>query len=120
MEDLSFLEPGLAPLKQEAPLRKGVIDILAEDAEGNLVVVEVKRRKADLNAVTQLHRYMKQVEKIKGKKTRGILLAPEIGRHSMELLENYGLEFCSFDFEISNPKAKIMGIHKKQKTLFDS
>jgi len=119
MQDLSFLEEGLKPIQQESPLRKGVIDILAEDKNGNIAVVEVKRRKADLNSVMQLHRYVKQVERIKSKKTRGILLAPEIGKHSRELLENYGLEFFSFEFEISNPKAKIKGIHKTQKTLFD-
>ena len=67
MQDLSFLEPGLKPLNQEEVFRKGVVDILAEDAKGRLVVIELKRRQADYNAVMQLQRYMKQVEKIKGK-----------------------------------------------------
>ncbi|MFH1255955.1 MAG: endonuclease NucS [Candidatus Diapherotrites archaeon] len=114
MNDLSFIEEGLKPLKQESPFRKGVVDILAEDKNGDLVVVEVKRRQADFAAVTQLQRYMKQVEKIKGKKTRGILVAPEIRRNALELLENYGLEFAHFDFEIGNPKATIKGVQKKQ------
>jgi hypothetical protein len=117
MQDLSFLEEGLKPLKQESPFRKGVVDIIAEDKKGNLVVVEVKRRKADFNAVSQLHRYMKQLEKLKGKPARGILVAPEIQKNALELLEEYGLEFCSFEFEIGNPKTKIKGIQKKQKTL---
>ncbi|MFH1545467.1 MAG: endonuclease NucS [archaeon] len=119
MQDLSLIEPGLKPLKQESPLRKGVIDILAEDSEGSIVVVEVKRRRADLNAVSQLQRYMKQVEKIKGKKTRGILCAPSIGKHSMELLERSDLEFYKLDYEISNPKAEIKGLQKKQKGIKD-
>jgi len=120
MQDLSFLEPGLKPLQQESPFRKGVIDILAEDALGRLVVIEVKRRKAEYAAVSQLHRYMKQVEKIKGKDTRGVLCAPEIGKNAMELLEKYGLEFYRLDFEIGNPKAEIKGLQKKQKTIFES
>ena len=120
MQDLSFIEEGLKPVKQENPFRKGVVDIIAEDSQGRLVVVEIKRRKADYNAVSQLHRYMKQVEKIKDRKTRGILVAPEIQKHALELLEQYGLEFYSLQFEIGNPKAKIKGIQKKQKTILEA
>ncbi len=117
MQDLSFLEPGLKPLNQEEVFRKGVVDILAEDSEGRLVVIELKRRQADYNAVMQLKRYMQQVEKIKGKETRGLLLAPSIGKNAYELLQRNGCEFFNFEFEIGNPVAKIKGLRKKQETL---
>ncbi len=117
MQDLSFLEPGLKPLNQEEVLRKGLVDILAEDAKGRLVVIELKRRQADYNAVQQLKRYMDQVKNLKGIETRGILIAPEIGKNAHELLERYGLEFFHIDFEIGNPKAKIKGLQKKQATI---
>ncbi|MCX6802698.1 MAG: endonuclease NucS [Candidatus Diapherotrites archaeon] len=117
MEDLSFIEPGLKPANQECPFRKGMVDIVAEDAQGNLVVIEVKRRKADYKAVSQLYRYMKEVEKMKGRKSRGILLAPDIQKKAREMLEEYGLEFARLDFEIGNPKAKIKGVKRKQATL---
>ncbi len=117
MQDLSFLEPGLKPLNQEEVFRKGVVDILAEDAKGNIVVIELKRRQADYNAVMQLKRYVQQASKIKGKNCRGLLLAPSIGKNAMELLQNNGLEFYNFEFEIGNPKAKIKGIEKKQATI---
>ena len=117
MNDLSFIEPGLKPLKKEDVFRKGIVDIIAEDAEQNLVVIEVKRRKADFAAVTQLERYMRQVEKMKGKKTRGLLVAPGINKAALELLENYGLEFFKLEFEIGNPSAKIKGATKKQPTI---
>lgn len=120
MQDLSFLEPGLKPLNQEEVLRKGLVDILAEDAKGRLVVIELKRRQADFNAVQQLKRYMDQVKNMKGKETRGILIAPEIRKNAHELLEKYGLEFFSIDVEIGNPKAKIKGLQKKQKTIFEA
>lgn len=120
MQDLSFLEQGLRPLNQEEVLRKGFVDILAEDANGKLVVIELKRRQADYNAVQQLKRYMDQVKNMKGKETRGILIAPQIRKNAHELLERYGLEFFAIDFEISNPKAKIKGLQKKQKTLFEA
>jgi hypothetical protein len=119
MKDLSFIEPGLKPLKQEMPFRKGTVDIIAEDKQGRLAVIELKRRQADFAAVTQLQRYMKQVEKLKNKETRGILIAPDIRKNALELLETYGLEFCKLDFEISNPKAKIKGVRKKQPTITD-
>jgi len=117
MQDLSFLEPGLKPLNQEALFRKGVVDILAEDSKGRLVVIEVKRRQAGYNAVMQLQRYMKQVEKIKGKETRGLLVAPSIGKNAYELLQRNGCEFFNFEFEIGNPESKIKGLQKKQETI---
>jgi len=119
MQDLSFIEPGLKPINNEIPLRKGIIDILAEDEKGRLVVIEVKRRKADLKAVSQLQLYVKQIEKIKGKETRGILCAPDIARPPHELLERYGLEYYKLDYEISNPKARIKGLQKKQKGIME-
>ncbi|MBN2067145.1 MAG: endonuclease NucS [Candidatus Diapherotrites archaeon] len=117
MQDLSFLEAGLNPLNQEEVFRKGIVDILAQDSKGRLVVIEVKRRQADYKAVMQLQRYMQQVAHMKGRETRGLLVAPSIGKNAYELLQRNGLEFFNFEFEISNPKSKIKGIQKKQATL---
>ncbi|MDD3083879.1 MAG: endonuclease NucS [Candidatus ainarchaeum sp.] len=118
MDDLNFLEPGLKPINQQQVFRKGICDIIAEDAEGKLVVIELKRRLADYASVTQLKRYVEQVEKMKGIKTRGILLAPEIRKSAMELLHTYNLEFFSYDFEIEE-RSKIKGIGKSQQKLSD-
>jgi endonuclease len=118
MDDLSFLEPGLKPINQQQVFRKGICDIIAEDSEGRLVIIELKRRLADYASVTQLKRYVEQVEKMKGIKTRGILLAPEIRKSAMELLQAYKLEFFSYDFEVGE-RSKIKGIGKSQQKLFD-
>ena len=120
MQDLSMVEQGLRPLNQQQHFRKGIADIIAEDKDGNLVVVELKRREADFASVTQLHRYMKEVENIKNKKTRGILLAPGISKNALELLEQLGLEFAKLDFELtpsSKEKARIVGLESKQQTI---
>ncbi len=117
MQDLHLIEEGLVPLKQESPLHKGTIDILAQDKNGKLVVIEVKRRDAHLNAVSQLERYRNDVEKRKNSKTRGILCAPGISETAMKLLSEKGLEFYKLKYEISNPSAKIIGLEKKQKIL---
>ncbi len=117
MQDLSVIEKGLKPLQQESSTRRGPMDILAEDALGHLVVIEVKRRSAGLDAVTQLHRYVEEMAKRKGVHTRGILCSPEITPNALTMLQNWGLEYQKLDYEISNPSAKIRGLEKKQQTL---
>jgi len=118
MDDLEFLEPGLKPINQQQVFRKGVCDIIAEDKDGKLVVIELKRKQADYGAVTQLKRYVEQVEKFKNIQTRGILLAPDIRKSAMELLKSYGLEYYSYDFEVGE-RSKIKGIGKSQQKIGD-
>ena len=117
MQDLEIIEKGLKPLKSESPLPKGHIDILAEDKKGNLVVIEIKRRQAGLDSVSQLKRYVREVEKRKDKNTRGVLCAPGISPKALAFLEREGFEFFRLDYEIDNPSARIKGLQKKQKGL---
>ena len=120
MQDLSIIEPGLKAINQEQHFRKGVCDIIAEDKDKNLVVIELKRRQADFASVTQLQRYMKEVEKLKNIKTRGILVAPDIRKNARELLEQLGLEFAKLDFELTphkEQKASIKGLESTQQSI---
>lgn len=117
MQDLNLIEPGLRPLQQESAIRKGTIDILAEDREGRLVVIEVKRREAGLDAVSQLSRYVSELAKRKEKKVRGVLCAPRMTPTAHAMLERDGLEFFKLDYVIGNPSAKIRGLQKKQQTI---
>ncbi|MEM0372914.1 MAG: endonuclease NucS [archaeon] len=119
MQDLSVIEKGLRPLKNESIVPRGHIDILAEDIKGRLVVIEVKRRTADLSAVSQLKRYVHEVAKRKDKETRGILCAPSISPNALAFLEREGFEYVRLDYEVSNPSAKIRGLEKKQKGISD-
>jgi RecB family endonuclease NucS len=119
MQDLQLIEPGLIPLKQESYVKKGAIDILAQDRLGGLVVIEVKRRTAGLDAVTQLNRYVKELRERKNTRVRGFLCAPSITPNSLAMLEKEGLDFFKLDYEVSNPSAKIKGLQKKQKILED-
>jgi RecB family endonuclease NucS len=120
-QDLNLVEEGLKALKREKDVRKGTIDIIAEDKEGKLVVIEVKRRNAELAAVTQLKRYVEELEQRKDMKrrVRGMICAPGISEGALKMLEKEGLEFYKLDYEIHNPSAKINGIQKKQKELGD-
>lgn len=116
LQDLNLIEPGLTPLKQESSSSKGRMDILAEDANERLVVIELKRRKAEFSAVTQLKRYVEEMEKRKNKKVRGILCAPGISKNALGMLEKMGLEFSNLSYEVEE-NVKIKGLEKKQKTL---
>jgi hypothetical protein len=119
MQDLHLIEQGLIPLKNESDVRRGSIDILAEDAAKNLVAIELKRRSAGLDAVTQLKRYVQELQKRKGKRVRGILCAPEITANALKLLYEDGFEYFKLDYEVHNPKAEIKGLQRKQKELGD-
>ena len=119
MQDLNVLEKGLRPLKKESAMPKGAVDILAEDALGHLVAIEVKRRDAGLAAVTQLNRYVHELRKRKGGVVRGILCSPSITANAHKMLEQEGLEYVKLDYEIGNPCAKIRGLEKKQRDLHE-
>jgi RecB family endonuclease NucS len=119
MQDLNLIEAGLVPLQQESGVRKGNIDILARAKDGSLVAIEVKRRDAGLDAVTQLARYIQDLSKRKEERVRGILCSPHITDNALKMLEEAGLEYYKLSYEISNPQAKIRGLEKKQKALAD-
>ena len=75
--------------------------------EGNLMILELKARKAGIAAVKQIRRYLSDFEnrenkEIKGKtgekqKIRGLLVAPSIGDDALELLEEEGIEFVAVE-----------------------
>ncbi len=55
----------------------GIVDVLAEDTNGDLVVVELKSGYADMNVLTQLLKYMSAIAKEtrQEKAVRGIIIA---------------------------------------------
>ena len=91
-----LVEVGLKPLQQEKSLGDaGFTDIFAEDKNGNLVVVEIKRNAATKDAVTQLQRYLDTLRKRINRPIRGILAAPELRKSAQPLLERLSLEFVA-------------------------
>ncbi|PSP46193.1 endonuclease NucS, partial [Halobacteriales archaeon QH_6_66_25] len=73
------------------------VDIFGEDAEGNAVVVELKRRRFGPDAVGQLNRYVEALRRdLHADATvRGILVAPSVTDRAGRLLERRDLEFVS-------------------------
>lgn len=91
--DPSVIEAGLTLLERELPTDVGGIDLYARDAEGRLVVVELKRGKASHEAVHQLSRYVERVRELTGSQVRGILAAPDATAPALSQLQRLGLEF---------------------------
>jgi len=88
------IEAGLRILDEELPTAVGDIDLYAQDADGNLVVMELKRSKATQEAVHQLARYVQKVyQQTPHQEIRGFLVAPDISNPAMKELNMLGLEF---------------------------
>ena len=88
-----LLESGLRILRDERKTDKGYIDLCAVDSEGRLVVIELKRRRADKDAVLQLLRYVNYYRRSSTCKVRGVLVSPSISKGALRLLKEVGLEY---------------------------
>jgi len=89
-----LVEHGLRLLEEEKSLRNaGFTDIYAEDSDGNLVVIELKRNPATKDAAMQLERYLETLRKKVNRPLRGIVVAPELRKSAQPLLSSLKLEF---------------------------
>jgi endonuclease len=88
-----LIEPGLTVRDVELPTDVGGIDLFARDAEGTLLVVELKRAKATHEAVHQLSRYVQRVAELTGERVRGVLAAPIVSKPALGALARAGLEY---------------------------
>ncbi|WP_309570145.1 endonuclease NucS domain-containing protein [Deinococcus sp.] len=88
--------------------------LYAQDADGNYVVVELKRNNATQEAVHQLSRYVEAMSNTLPitARVRGILAAPGITRPAALSLERAGLEFREMQ---ALPSARVTAA---QPTLF--
>jgi RecB family endonuclease NucS len=59
LERPELVEPGFEPRETERPSSAGPMDVFGVDADGNPVVVELKRRRVGPDAVGQLARYVR-------------------------------------------------------------
>ncbi|WP_165487901.1 endonuclease NucS [Aeropyrum pernix] len=82
---------------EEKRTPSGKADLYGVDGRGNIVIVEVKRVRADESAVRQLEGYVRDYPT--QAKVRGILVAPDISDAARRLLESRGLEFRRVDLK---------------------
>ena len=91
-----LVEPGFRATNREYHTPQGYIDIIGKDREGNLTILELKSRKAGVQAVKQLRRYLDCFSDHK-RYVRGILIAPSITDDALEMLEKQRIEFKAME-----------------------
>lgn len=93
-----LIEEGLEILERERATDVGPVDFLAKDADGRIVLVEVKRVKAVAAAVEQVVRYREHVEKDAAYAgARALVVAPEFAPQARNLAERRDVECVVLD-----------------------
>lgn len=92
MDNPELIETGFRPTSKEYQTPQGFIDIYGKDANGKIVIIELKSRKAGINAVKQLKRYINCFLDNK-EFVRGILVAPSLTEDARELLKENQMEY---------------------------
>jgi len=105
----SLVEAGLKLISEERKMGdSGFTDVYAEDSQGRLVVVEIKRNAATRDAALQLNRYVETLRKRVNRPVRGILAAPDLKPGTSTLLAKLGYDFKAVSpekcFQILKPR----------------
>lgn len=111
LKNPELIEKGFRPTSTEYQTAQGFIDIFGKDNTGKIVIIELKSRKAGINAVKQLKRYMDCFLDHKDF-VRGILVSPSLTEDARELLEKNKMEHIN----LSPPKE----LKSQSKTTLDS
>jgi RecB family endonuclease NucS len=90
IQNPSLIEDDFTPLEREYETPYGKIDLLGKDSNGNYVVLEFKRGQAQLQAVSQLKRYVDYMHEKFGPNIRGGIVAPGITSNAYKLLKKQG------------------------------
>ena len=107
-ENLSSISAGLEPYEGETgrqySVKSGRIDILAQDAKGDLAVIELKAGTATDRVLTQILAYIADLSHgiASGKKVRGIIIAHDFSNRlvsAVSLLPNMELKKYKAKFE---------------------
>jgi RecB family endonuclease NucS len=93
----SLIEEGFKPISYEKKVEPGFVDVYGVDKQGRFVVVEIKRKIANQEAVLQLARYVKAVRSLVNREVRGILAAPDLVKGVQRLLSSLSLDFKPVD-----------------------
>ena len=94
VRNLDSIEKGLRFIERQVSIDVGRVDILAEDATGRRVVIELKVGQAKDSAVGQIARYLGWYSRHDGKRPRGMLIAsefPEAVRYAAEAIPDLSL-----------------------------
>ncbi|WP_250444606.1 endonuclease NucS [Actinotalea sp. C106] len=98
-EQIHVLGAGHTLVRREFPTAIGPVDILARDAAGAAVAVEIKRR-GDIDGVEQLTRYLELLNRDPHlAPVRGVFAAQEIKPQARTLAQDRGIGCVVLDYE---------------------
>ncbi|MCC2310097.1 endonuclease NucS [Cellulomonas chengniuliangii] len=96
---IELLGAGLTLVRREFPTAIGPVDILARDASGGTVAVEIKRR-GDIDGVEQLTRYLELLNRDPLiAPVRGVFAAQEIKPQARVLAQDRGIGCLVLDYD---------------------
>ncbi len=93
----SLIEDGCTLVAKEVSTPHGRVDLILRGREGDLIVVEVKRSLADVDAAYQLIRYVEYYRRL-GLNVRGVLVSPRISPTAFNLLSKHELKHVKLGF----------------------
>ncbi|MGA9597609.1 MAG: endonuclease NucS [Acidimicrobiia bacterium] len=110
-ETPGYLEEGLALIRREYPTPIGPVDLLCRDADGQVVVIEVKRR-GEIDGVEQLTRYLEFLNRDdRLAPVRGMFVAQVIKPQARTLASDRGIDCVDIDYDelrgIDSPMLKL-------------
>lgn len=111
-EQITTLGPGYTLVRREYMTAIGPVDILARDAEGGTVAVELKRR-GDIDGVEQLTRYLELLNRDPlMAPVRGVFAAQQIKPQAKVLAEDRGISCLTLDYDA------MRGVDDSESRLF--
>ncbi|RME71443.1 MAG: DUF91 domain-containing protein [Chloroflexi bacterium] len=109
IEDIIAVNPdkigtGLKLSARQLPIASGRIDLLFENAQGHLVVVEVKLHKIGREALRQVQRYVKELKQ-KNKNVKGVLVCSGVmPAYENELRKQNDIKILTYGWELKIQK----------------
>lgn len=98
-EQLTLLGPGYCLIRREYMTAIGPVDILARDAAGATVAIELKRR-GDIDGVEQLTRYLELLNRDPVlSPVRGVFAAQQIKPQARVLATDRGIDCLTLDYD---------------------
>ncbi|MBN1328276.1 MAG: endonuclease NucS [Candidatus Heimdallarchaeota archaeon] len=88
----TIIDKDFQPTTREYETPFGFLDLRGVDREGNIIVIEVKKRNATPADAHQLKRYVEYFQEIEKVKVRGILVAKDFSQKVMAVLQANNLE----------------------------
>lgn len=111
-EQIDVLGPGYSLVRREYATAIGPVDILAKDAQGATVAVELKRR-GDIDGVEQLTRYLELLNRDPLlAPVRGVFAAQQIKPQARVLAEDRGISCLVLDYDA------MRGVDDSESRLF--